>query len=159
MFSSVVVWMVKSLAGVQQADDAFPPVGVAALASSQHHQQQQQQQPFTNDVTVPASGNAFSHLRLQPRVPKGLGGVNYTFNSPRGRVESNWTVSLSSSSPAADATAVAATAAGLTFEWTVRVPVNVQAEVLLPDGKPSFSVGSGVHHFTAQLPAANGSVV
>ena len=72
-------------------------------------------------------------LRLAPEPPRGLGGVNGSWASPRGRVESNWTVS-----PSGD------------FEWRVRVPPNVLADVVIPGTSP-VRFGSGLHMFRVSL--------
>jgi len=114
MFSSVAVWMVKSLAGVRQMGHTWDS---------------------TTDVETES---AFAHVVLQPLIPRGLGGLNYSFDTPRGRLHSNWTVAPPYTRPA-------------TFSWDVELPVNSRATIFLPQNDASFDVGSGKYHFSTTL--------
>lgn len=67
-------------------------------------------------------------LTLAPKPCKLLGRAEATYRSPRGKIYSGWEY------------------VGDSVKFTFRVPANVTAMVVLPDGSLK-QIGSGVHHF------------
>ena len=113
MFSSIGVWFVQGLGGIRQR-----PWSVG-----------------------------YSHIWLAPRSPcvtesnpsDSLSGVNVTFETVRGVIESNWTqVNNAITENGSE---------GYLFNWDFVVPYGSTAEVDLP-GKEIETVQAGVYHYT-----------
>ncbi len=83
---------------------------------------------------------AFKHIILKPdfSIPD-LEFVNASYETPYGKVISNWKKSL------------------LKLKWEVTVPVNSTAEIHLPNGKAQ-KVGSGSYTFDVEIPQKKGIV-
>ena len=70
---------------------------------------------------------AFKKLRMAPEFSiQELDNVDATYESPYGRIESHWKKTLEQ------------------LEWTVTIPANTSAELVLPDGTVK-NIGSGTH--------------
>jgi len=67
-------------------------------------------------ITPMLEGPGFSRFRLAPVIPASVSDCDFSFDSPRGRIESSWKRS------------------GDSFEWKITVPPNAIAEIILPDG-------------------------
>ena len=75
---------------------------------------------------------AYKKIRLEPSLPDGLDFVKASYDSPYGRIVSNWNKSEG------------------VFRWHVEIPANTTALVCLPDGS-SENVGSGVYEYSVNL--------
>ncbi len=74
------------------------------------------------------------HVILKPCPPVGLKWVKTHYNSPRGKIRSEWKV------------------VGNTFEWTISLPEGVAATSSLPDSSPPISLQPGEHKLNCCLP-------
>lgn len=83
---------------------------------------------------------AFKHIILQPdfTIPD-LEFANASYNSPYGKIESNWHKTLTR------------------LHWEITIPVNTKAEVHLPNGKIS-KIGSGSYIYDEEIPQPKGIV-
>jgi len=84
-------------------------------------------------IEADAKAPGYKHFVMRPRPGGGLTSATAHYDSPHGRIESEWTIEN-----------------GI-FHYKVEVPVNSSASVELPDGT-RHEVGSGKREFQSRLP-------
>lgn len=111
------------------------------------------------------SNNAFSNVIMKPEIIDGLDYVKASYNSPHGKIKSEWKRD----------------AASLNFNWNIEIPANAAATVYIPagditeNGKPLntseikflntegayavYEIGSGSYSFSSQPAFRKGIVV
>jgi alpha-L-rhamnosidase len=79
------------------------------------------------------AATGFKRILIKPQVVGDLTWVKAHFDSPYGRIESNWERH------------------GNQFSMDVTIPANSTATIIVPGKSESHEVGSGQYHFTSQL--------
>lgn len=82
-------------------------------------------------IDTDASGPGFQHLSIQPHFDVSLPQLHVEYDSVYGTVTSDWNATLGT--------------------FTVSIPANTTATVLLPAGAPK-NIGSGTHRYQVKLP-------
>jgi alpha-L-rhamnosidase len=80
-------------------------------------------------IDTDPGGPGFHHLTIQPQFNPALPSLHTEYDSPYGLVTTNWNQS--------------------THQFTVTLPANTTATVILPNTKPT-QAGSGTHTFTVK---------
>jgi alpha-L-rhamnosidase len=73
-------------------------------------------------------------IRIAPRPGPGISSAGASHDTPYGPASVSWTLE------------------GTVFALDVTVPPNTTAEVSLPDGSDTVTIGSGRHAFTCDIP-------